>query len=128
MAEKQAVETGADKTLPALPPRRVLEPEHAALLSDMLSDDAARSAGFGRDSVLNLPFPVAAKTGTSKGYRDNWAVGYTREVTVAVWVGNFDGTPLRDASAVISAICRSTACGSPSARSATAQQLRLLSI
>jgi penicillin-binding protein 1C len=69
----------------------------------MLSDDAARAAGFGRDSVLNLPFPVAAKTGTSKGYRDNWAVGYTREVTVAVWVGNFDGTPLRDASGVTAA-------------------------
>jgi penicillin-binding protein 1C len=83
--------------------RRVLRPEFAALLSDMLSDDAARAAGFGRDSVLNLPFPVAAKTGTSKGYRDNWAVGYTHEVTVAVWVGNFDGTPLRDASGITAA-------------------------
>jgi penicillin-binding protein 1C len=72
-------------------------------LSDVLSDDAARSAGFGRDSVLNLPFPVAAKTGTSKGYRDNWAVGYTHEVTAAVWVGNFDGTPLRDASGITAA-------------------------
>jgi penicillin-binding protein 1C len=83
--------------------RRVLRTELAALLSDMLSDDAARAAGFGRDSVLNLPFPVAAKTGTSKGYRDNWAVGYTREVTVGVWVGNFDGTPLRDASGITAA-------------------------
>lgn len=82
---------------------RVLRPEVAALVSDMLSDDAARAAGFGRDSVLNLPFPVAAKTGTSKGYRDNWAVGYTHEVTVAVWVGNFDGTPLRDASGITAA-------------------------
>ncbi len=85
------------------PARRVLRPEFAALLSDMLADDAARAAGFGRDSVLNLPFRVAAKTGTSKGYRDNWAVGYTREVTVAVWVGNFDGTPLRDASGITAA-------------------------
>lgn len=93
----------AARELPALPPQRVLRPEHAALLTDMLSDDAARAAGFGRDSVLNLPFPVAAKTGTSKGYRDNWAVGYTREVTVAVWVGNFDGTPLRDASGITAA-------------------------
>lgn len=81
-------------------PEQVLRPELAALVTDMLADDAARAAGFGRDSALNLPFPVAAKTGTSKGYRDNWAVGYTHEVTVAVWVGNFDGTPLRDASGV----------------------------
>ena len=80
--------------------RRVLEPELAALITDILADDAARAAGFGRDSVLALPFPVAAKTGTSKGFRDNWAVGYTREVTVGVWVGNFDGSPLRDASGV----------------------------
>jgi len=83
--------------------RRVLPADLAALLGDMLSDDAARSAGFGRDSVLNLPFPVAAKTGTSKGYRDNWAVGYTHEMTVGVWVGNFDGTPLRDASGITAA-------------------------
>ena len=82
---------------------RVLRPELAALLSDMLSDDAARAAGFGRDSVLNLPFTVAAKTGTSKGFRDNWAVGFTHEVTVAVWVGNFDGSPLRDASGITAA-------------------------
>jgi penicillin-binding protein 1C len=81
-------------------PRRVLGTELAALITDILADDAARAAGFGRDSVLALPFPVAAKTGTSKGFRDNWAVGYTREVTVGVWVGNFDGTPLRDASGI----------------------------
>jgi penicillin-binding protein 1C len=85
------------------PARRVLRPEIAALLSDLLADDGARATGFGRDSVLNLPFRVAAKTGTSKGYRDNWAVGYTREVTVGVWVGNFDGTPLRDASGITAA-------------------------
>jgi penicillin-binding protein 1C len=85
------------------PAERVLCPELAALLSDMLADDGARAAGFGRDSQLNLPFPVAAKTGTSKGYRDNWAIGYTREVTVGVWVGNFDGSPLRHASGITAA-------------------------
>ena len=84
-------------------PRRVLRSETAALLSDMLSDDAARAAGFGRDSALTFPFRVAAKTGTSKGFRDNWALGYTREVTVGVWVGNFDGAPLRDASGITAA-------------------------
>lgn len=99
----RSVRGGVEAPRARPPARRVLAPEYAALLSDMLSDDAARSAGFGRDSVLNLPFPVAAKTGTSKGYRDNWAVGYTREVTVAVWVGNFDGTPLQGASGITSA-------------------------
>jgi penicillin-binding protein 1C len=89
--------TGA---LAPVAPRRVLRRDVAALVTDMLSDDAARAAGFGRDSVLNLPFAVAAKTGTSKGFRDNWALGYTREITVGVWVGNFDGTPLRDASGI----------------------------
>jgi penicillin-binding protein 1C len=92
--------TGEPVRTPDEPGQRVLRPELAASLSDVLSDDAARMAGFGRDSVLNLPFPVAAKTGTSKGFRDNWAVGYTHEVTVAVWVGNFDGAPLRDASGI----------------------------
>jgi penicillin-binding protein 1C len=88
----------AETYLPVMARKRVLRPEIAALVTDMLSDDAARAAGFGRDSVLEFPFPVAAKTGTSKGFRDNWAVGFTREVTVGVWVGNFDGSPLRDAS------------------------------
>jgi penicillin-binding protein 1C len=95
--------SGAPVRTPDATAERVLAPELAASLSDMLSDDAARMAGFGRDSVLNLPFPVAAKTGTSKGFRDNWAVGYTREVTVAVWVGNFDGAPLREASGITAA-------------------------
>jgi penicillin-binding protein 1C len=95
---------GGEAAMPAKePPRRVLRPELAALLTDMLADDAARAAGFGRDSVLTFPFAVAAKTGTSKGFRDNWALGYTREVTVGVWVGNFDGAPLRDASGITAA-------------------------
>jgi penicillin-binding protein 1C len=94
---------GVAEAFPAPPARRVLRADLAALLSDMLSDDTARAAGFGRDSALNLPFPVAAKTGTSKGYRDNWAVGYTREVTVGVWAGRFDGAPLRDASGITAA-------------------------
>ena len=35
------------------------------------------------------------KTGTSQAYHDNWTIGYTRDVTVGVWVGNFDRTPAR---------------------------------
>lgn len=75
-------------------------PEVAALLLDILSDDQARSGAFGRYGPLELPFPVAVKTGTSKGARDNWTVGVTAEVTVAVWVGRFDGEPLPGSSGV----------------------------
>ena len=41
----------------------------------------------------HLPFPVALKTGTTKAYTDLWAIGVTREYTVGVWAGNFDGSP-----------------------------------
>jgi penicillin-binding protein 1C len=51
---------------------------------------------FGRGGSLEFPFTGAAKTGTSQAYHDNWAIGYTKDVTVGVWVGNFDRTPLRD--------------------------------
>jgi penicillin-binding protein 1C len=36
---------------------------------------------------------VAYKTGTSYGFRDAWAVGYSAEYTVAVWVGRVEGSP-----------------------------------
>jgi penicillin-binding protein 1C len=46
---------------------------------------------------------VAVKTGTSKGYRDNWTIGFTHEVSVGVWVGNFDGSPMVRSSGVTGA-------------------------
>ncbi|MEM9999015.1 MAG: penicillin-binding protein 1C, partial [Bacteroidota bacterium] len=72
----------------------------AYLVTDILRDPAARAPGFGRGSALEVAFPVAVKTGTSKDYRDNWAVGYSPTHTVAVWAGNFDGTPMRWVSGV----------------------------
>jgi penicillin-binding protein 1C len=48
---------------------------------------------FGDRVPLNLPFPIALKTGTTKAYTDLWAIGTTREYTVGVWAGNFDGSP-----------------------------------
>ncbi len=82
---------------------RALSRTTALLLVDLLSDTAERESSFGRDSVLEFPFPVAAKTGTSKGNRDNWTVGFTKEVTVAVWVGNFDGHPMLRSSGITGA-------------------------
>ena len=78
----------------------VFSPQAAYLVTDILSDDAARATGFGRDSVLSLPFPCAAKTGTSKNFRDNWTVGYTSSVVVAVWAGNFDSRPMGHVSGI----------------------------
>jgi penicillin-binding protein 1C len=63
----------------------------------------ARSPEFGIGGPLAFPFPVAAKTGTSKGFRDNWTVGFTHEVTVAVWAGNFDGAPMTGSTGVTGA-------------------------
>jgi penicillin-binding protein 1C len=75
----------------------------AFLVTDVLSDSEAREYAFGRGSYLDFPFAVAVKTGTSQAYHDNWTIGYTRDVTVGVWVGNFDRTRLRNSSGVTGA-------------------------
>ncbi|WP_017653701.1 penicillin-binding protein 1C [Fortiea contorta] len=74
-----------------------------ALITDMLSDRHARATAFGVNSVLNLPFPAAVKTGTSSNFRDTWTVGFTTDYTVATWVGNFNGEPMRQVSGVTGA-------------------------
>jgi penicillin-binding protein 1C len=84
-------------------PRPVVSPRAAFWVTDILSDDEARAYVFGRGGSLEFPFPVAVKTGTSQAYRDNWTVGYTREVTVGVWVGNFDRKPLIGSTGVTGA-------------------------
>jgi penicillin-binding protein 1C len=83
--------------------RRVMSAVAATMIEDILKDKNARIAAFGERSVLSLPFDVAAKTGTSKGFRDNWTVGFTRAVTVAVWVGNFDGSAMQSVSGITGA-------------------------
>lgn len=82
---------------------RVMSAEAAALVTDILSDASARAPGFGLDSPLNFSFPVAAKTGTSRHFTDNWAVGVTGRFTVGVWVGNFSGKPMDGVSGVTGA-------------------------
>ena len=72
---------------------RVFSDEVAYLIFDILSDPDARKPMFGDRVPLHLPFPVALKTGTTKAYTDLWAIGVTREYTVGVWSGNFDGSP-----------------------------------
>jgi membrane peptidoglycan carboxypeptidase len=53
--------------------------------------------------VINLPFKVAAKTGTTNDFRDNWTLGYTPDLAVGVWVGNADYTPMQDTSGLTGA-------------------------
>jgi penicillin-binding protein 1C len=83
--------------------RRLVSQRTAFWITDVLSDDDARAYIFGRGGSLDLPFPVAVKTGTSQAYHDNWTIGYTRKATVGVWVGNFDRRPLRNSSGVTGA-------------------------
>jgi len=83
---------------PRVPPRAITTPQAAWIVADMLADPNARAATFGLDSSLRLPFWAAAKTGTSKAMRDNWCIGFTDRFTVAVWVGNLEGDPMRAVS------------------------------
>ncbi len=67
---------------------QVLNPDHVAIMSNMLSDDQARRPIWGLNSKLKLTRPAAVKTGTTNDWKDAWAVGYTPYVTVGVWTGN----------------------------------------
>jgi penicillin-binding protein 1C len=89
--------------MPPAAARRLVSSRTAFWITDILSDPDAREFVFGRGGNLDFPFPVAVKTGTSQAYNDNWTVGYTRAVTVGVWVGNFDRTALRNSSGVTGA-------------------------
>ena len=83
--------------------RRFMSAGAAALVLDILSDPVARMPGFGIASALDLPFPAATKTGTSRHFTDNWAVATTANFTVAVWVGNFSGRPMQGVSGITGA-------------------------
>lgn len=73
-------------------PTRLLAPDAAQMIAQILSDDEARRPGFGRGNPLEFDYAVAAKTGTSQGYRDAWAAGFSDRLLVVVWVGNDDAS------------------------------------
>ena len=75
---------------------RILSPQVSYILTDILSDNSARTPAFGPRSWLNISghLHVAVKTGTTQNLRDNWTIGYTPDFLVAVWVGNNDNTPM----------------------------------
>ncbi|MDO8564587.1 MAG: PBP1A family penicillin-binding protein [bacterium] len=75
---------------------RVLEEKTARQITDILSDNRARTPGFGANSPLYFPGrDVAAKTGTTNDYRDAWIVGYTPTLAVGAWAGNNDNRPMQ---------------------------------
>ncbi len=83
--------------------RQVVTVGSARTITNILMDDVARSRAFGRQSALALPFEAAVKTGTSKDFRDNWAVGYSSRYLVAVWAGDFSGRSMTGVSGVTGA-------------------------
>jgi len=82
---------------------RVVSGRAAALTLDILADADARIPGFGLRTPFDWPFRVAAKTGTSRHFTDNWAVAVTEGFTVAVWAGNFSGRPMEGVSGITGA-------------------------
>ncbi|MFA5175455.1 MAG: PBP1A family penicillin-binding protein [Patescibacteria group bacterium] len=73
-----------------------VKPELAALIGDVLTDDASRAFVFGGNSTLTLPGrKVAAKTGTTNDYKDAWTMGYVPSLAAGVWVGNTTPSPMK---------------------------------
>ncbi len=76
------------------PPARILSETSARQITLFLSDPMARLPSFPRMGSTEYPFPAAVKTGTSQGYRDAWAMVYSRDYMVGVWVGRPDSGPM----------------------------------
>ena len=84
--------------------QQVLDPALAYLMADILSDNAARAAAFGRRSVLYFEDRrVAAKTGTTNDFKDNWTIGFTPQLALAVWVGNNNNESMKDVTGLTGA-------------------------
>src|SRR5262249_48108177 len=75
--------------------RQVVDPPYAYLVTDIVTDNIARSLLYGINNPLTLPDrPVGAKTGTTDDNRDNWTVGFPPDLVTAVWVGTTDNTKM----------------------------------
>lgn len=93
------------------PAIRVISPQIAYLMTAVLADEPSRAAEFGNDHVLSFNdwdptyqvHQVAAKTGTTDRFVDNWTMGYTSKVVVGVWSGNSDNSPLIDSVGITGA-------------------------
>lgn len=76
---------------------KVIDGQFTQVINSILSDVSLRSGLF--QSSLSLTVfdghEVALKTGTTNDYRDAWVLGYTPFITVGVWAGNSDYTPMQ---------------------------------
>jgi membrane peptidoglycan carboxypeptidase len=76
-------------------PIKVLDEEITRKISDILSDNVARTPLYGANSVLYFnERDVAVKTGTTNNYKDAWIIGYTPNIVIGTWAGNNDNTPM----------------------------------
>jgi penicillin-binding protein 1C len=82
---------------------RIFSPATSWLVMDMMADPEARRPSFGQELPIDLPYRVAVKTGTARGFADTVAIGVTSELTVAAWAGTFDGAPTQGLVAMDSA-------------------------
>lgn len=82
----------------ALHASRIVSPEVASIIGNILSDPRARRREFGAGGLLRFPVQTAVKTGTSTDYRDAWAVGFSDGYTVGVWLGNMNRASMREIS------------------------------
>ena len=100
------VEDSNGKVLEEITPKKgkkVITPEEAFIISNILSDNSARSDAFGTNSLLNVPGrQIAVKTGTTNDKRDNWTIGGNPQRAVGVWVGNNDNSPMLNVASGVS--------------------------
>lgn len=87
-----------------LKPQQVLNSQVARQINSILSDNSARAPVFGEKNYLYLEnYPTAAKTGTTQDNKDAWVVGYSPDISVAIWVGNNNNDKISQSGAGISA-------------------------
>jgi len=70
---------------------QIYETDTARLICSILSDKGARALGFGYTQTFETDYPAIFKTGTSNQYQNIIALGATKDYTIGVWMGNFDG-------------------------------------
>ncbi len=89
-------------TEPEVKTNRVLEENVAAMVSDVLSDNVARTPLWGSNSQINFPNrDVAAKSGSTNNFRDAWIMGYAPNIAVGAWCGNNNNDPMQGLSGLI---------------------------
>jgi len=82
---------------------KVIDARIAFLINSILSDNDSRLLTFSPNSYLNLGSrPVAVKTGTTNDMRDNWTIGWSKDMSVGVWVGNNDNRPMKNLASGVS--------------------------